>query len=128
MINGVEHLFMCLLAICMFSPEKKSTEGLCPFLIGFFFSFWFLIMICESSLVFWMLTPYQIYHLQIFSLVGCCFVLLTVSFAVQKRFSLMWSRVYFVFVALPWGDRFKNLLLRPIPKSTVPMFLLDLWI
>ena len=54
--DGVEHLFMCLLAICISSLE------ICLFLIGLFAYF---MLSCTSSLYILNFNPYQIYHLQI---------------------------------------------------------------
>ena len=47
--------------------------------------------------IFWILTPYQLCDLQMFfpHSVGCLFILLIVSFAVQKLFSLMTSHLFF---------------------------------
>ena len=36
MTNDVEHLFMCLLAMCIFFREM-CIQLFCPFLFGFFF-------------------------------------------------------------------------------------------
>ena len=57
MINDVEHLFRCLLAICMFSLEKYL------FIISFFSLHW----VVDILWIFWILIPHQIYNLQIFS-------------------------------------------------------------
>ena len=74
--------------------------------------------------IFWRLIPRQLLHLQIFSLFwGCLFVLLMVSFAVQKLLNL--SRLHlliFVFISIILGDGSKKILLWFISESVPPMF------
>ena len=65
MISDFEHLFMYLLAIWMSSLENMSIQMLCSFFnqIVCFFAIEFV----WNLYIFWILTPYQICDLQIFS-------------------------------------------------------------
>ena len=63
-ISDIEHLFMCLFAICMFSLEK-CLLGLFPtFWLGCLF-FWYWVV--RAACIFWKLILCQLFHLLLLS-------------------------------------------------------------
>ena len=73
MTTDVEHLLMCLSGICLSSSEKCLFRSSAHLKIGYIFIS-FLILSCSFDIdivwavhVFWILTPYRSYSLQIFS-------------------------------------------------------------
>ena len=100
-MSNVEHLFMCLLAICVFFGEM-SVQVFSPL----FDWIVFLVLNCMSCLYILEINPLLVVslaiifsHSEVF-----LFTLLIVSFAAQKLLSLIRSHLYtFVFISITLG-------------------------
>ena len=102
MISNVEHLFMCLLAICMSSLENMSLQSFCPFFNWVVCLFVFWCWVVWAVYIFWILTLIgRIIYKYFLPFSGLSFCFVNGFLCCAKLFKFNWVLfVYFCFYFL----------------------------
>ena len=104
-IGNVEHLFLCLLANCVFLEKKCLFRSSAHFLIGLFVLYW----VVWAVYIFWILTSCQSCHLQIFSPIPYIVFLFFQWFPLLcNTLSLIRSHLFVSFISFTLGERLKK--------------------
>ena len=120
MVRDVEHLFMCLFAICMFFGKMPNHV----------FCLWFWYCVQTFFYIFWTLTPcWPITSKYLLPFDTLPFLCVNSFFHCAKYFNLI--RPYFLccfFFVLAWGNTDKNIAKMNLIKHIDYTFFKDLWV
>ena len=124
-IGDVEHLFMCLLAVCMSFLEQCLFKFFAHFWIEL--CVWFL-RVLWAVYVFWIWTPCQPHHLQIFSPISQFFSFVDSFLSYAEVLSLIRPHLFiFAFIYFALGGWSKKILLPVSVKEYSASVLRVLW-